>query len=140
MPLGSLPSSESIPEPRIAEYPGRDVASVDHPGNNALAPPTVAGVTLWWMRANDLSHVIDGVLATPQFGVHIDQRRIGAPGFSLGGYTVLVIAGARGDAARLGPYCAHHPTRRSARARRRRRCRTSTLERRRLQQAIRRTG
>lgn len=88
---------------------GYIVASVDHPGNNALEPPTVAGATLWWMRANDLSHVIDGVLKTRKFGTRIDERRIGAAGFSLGGYTVLVIAGARGDAGRLGPYCAQHP-------------------------------
>lgn len=89
---------------------GYVVASVDHPGNNALEEPTVAGATLWWMRADDLSRVIDGVLATPEFGPRIDRSRIGAAGFSLGGYTVLVMAGARGDARLLGPYCAQNPS------------------------------
>ncbi len=88
---------------------GYIVASVDHPGNNALDPPTVAGVTLWWMRADDLSHVIGGVLKTRKFGTRINDGRIGAAGFSLGGYTALVVAGARGDAQRLRPYCAGHP-------------------------------
>ncbi len=85
------------------------VASVDHPGNNALEAPTVAGATLWWQRADDLSRVIDGVLATPNFGPRVDPARIGAAGFSLGGLTVLMIAGARADATRLASYCAREP-------------------------------
>jgi predicted dienelactone hydrolase len=75
------------------------VASVDHPGNNALEAPTVAGATLWWQRADDLSRVIDGVLATPNFGPSVDPARIGAAGLSLGGLTVLMIAGAASDPA-----------------------------------------
>ena len=86
------------------------VASVDHPGNNALEAPTVAGATLWWLRADDLSHVIDGVLADPTYGPRIDRARIGAAGFSLGGYTVLVIAGARANPVLIDPYCARKPT------------------------------
>lgn len=85
------------------------VASVDHPGNNALEAPTVAGATLWWLRADDLSHVIDGVLAQADLGTRVDPKRIGAAGFSLGGYTVLAIAGARANPALIAPYCAHHP-------------------------------
>src|SRR5450631_26143 len=73
---------------------GYIVAAVNHPGNNALERPTVAGNTVWWMRADDLSRVIDGVLAMPRFGPRIDRARIGAAGVSLGGYTVLVVAGA----------------------------------------------
>jgi len=88
---------------------GYIVASVDHPGNNALEAPTVAGQALWWQRADDLSRVIDGVLASPTFGPRIDPARIGAAGFSLGGYTVLVIAGARGDTALLDAYCTRKP-------------------------------
>ncbi|MGB8264770.1 MAG: hypothetical protein WCE44_00405 [Candidatus Velthaea sp.] len=88
---------------------GYIVASLDHPGNNALEAPTVAGQTLWWMRANDLSRVIDGVLASARFGPHIDPARIGAAGFSLGGHTVLTIAGARSDPTLLDAYCARKP-------------------------------
>jgi predicted dienelactone hydrolase len=88
---------------------GYIVASVDHPGNNALEAPTVAGNAVWWLRADDLSRVIDGVLQMPRFGSRVDRGRIGAAGFSLGGYTVLAIAGARGDDRLLSAYCAREP-------------------------------
>jgi len=87
---------------------GYIVASVTHPGNNALEPPTVAGTTLWWLRADDLSKTIDGVLANSRFAARIDETRIGAAGFSLGGYTVLAIAGARGNPLALDTYCETH--------------------------------
>jgi predicted dienelactone hydrolase len=73
------------------------VAAVDHPGNNADEPYTVEGFTLWWERATDISQAIDGVLADPEFGRHVDKDRIGAAGFSLGGFTVLQLAGAETD-------------------------------------------
>jgi predicted dienelactone hydrolase len=57
-----------------------------------MEPYTVQGFTLWWERAKDLSTVLDDVLADPDFGPHIDRRRIGAAGFSLGGYTVIEFA------------------------------------------------
>jgi predicted dienelactone hydrolase len=65
-------------------------------------------MTLWWQRAGDLSRVIDGVLASPRFGPRIDPARIGAAGFSLGGFTVLLLGGARSDAQRLDAFCATH--------------------------------
>jgi predicted dienelactone hydrolase len=72
---------------------GYIAAAVNHPGNNAIDGYTVPGFTLWWLRARDLSAVIDGMLADPAFGPRIDSRRIGAAGHSLGGYTVVTIAG-----------------------------------------------
>jgi predicted dienelactone hydrolase len=89
---------------------GYIVAAVDHPGNNSYEPPTVAGTTVWWMRADDLSRVIDGMLASPRFGAHIDPSRIGAAGYSIGGYTVLVIGGAQANPAQIDSYCAQKPT------------------------------
>jgi predicted dienelactone hydrolase len=89
---------------------GYIVASVDHPGNNALEAPTIAGNAVWWLRADDLSRVIDGVLKMPRFGDRIDRARIGAAGFSLGGYTVLAIAGARSDDRLLAAYCSRKAT------------------------------
>jgi predicted dienelactone hydrolase len=72
---------------------GYIVASVNHPGNNALEPYTTQGFMLWWLRAKDLSAVLDDLLADNQFGPRIDKKRIGAAGFSLGGYTVIELAG-----------------------------------------------
>lgn len=68
--------------------------AVNHPGNNAVDGYTVEGFTLGWARAMDLSRVLDGMLADAQFGARIDAKRIGAAGFSLGGYTMMVVAGA----------------------------------------------
>ncbi len=84
---------------------GYIVAAVNHPGNNALEPLTWDGFTLWWERATDLSEVLDGVLADPVLAPHIDSARIGALGFSLGGYTVLELAGARTDLPAFIAFC-----------------------------------
>src|SRR6201996_7784148 len=85
-------------------------AAVDHPGNNATEPYTAEGFVLWWERATDLSEVIDGMLADEEFGPHIDSSRIGAAGFSIGGYSVLELAGARTDVSVLYDMCRQHPT------------------------------
>jgi len=49
--------------------------------------------------------VLDKLLADPLFGSHIDQNRIGAAGFSLGGYTVITIAGGRFNAHQFDSFC-----------------------------------
>ena len=84
-------------------------AAVDHPGNNALTGNTPEGFTLWWERATDLSNVLDGLLADPELSPHIDKGRVGAAGFSLGGYTVLELAGARTDIAAFFDFCRKDP-------------------------------
>jgi predicted dienelactone hydrolase len=60
---------------------------------------------LWWERATDASEVLDGVLADPLLGPHVERDRIGAVGFSLGGYTVLELAGARTDLPAFERFC-----------------------------------
>jgi predicted dienelactone hydrolase len=84
---------------------GYIAAAVNHPGNNAAEPYTVEGFSLWWERARDLSEVISGMLADSEFGGHIDARRIGAAGFSLGGYTMIEIAGGITDAQGFVRFC-----------------------------------
>ncbi|MGI4827439.1 MAG: alpha/beta hydrolase family protein [Janthinobacterium lividum] len=84
---------------------GYVAAAVDHPGNNSHAAVTAEGFALWWERATDLSEVLDGLLADPELGSHIDRDRVGAAGFSLGGYTVLELAGARTDIAAFYDRC-----------------------------------
>ena len=58
-----------------------------------------------WLRAADLSAVIDAMLEDRTFGPRIDPARIGAAGHSLGGYTVLTVAGGITDPARLQAFC-----------------------------------
>jgi predicted dienelactone hydrolase len=84
---------------------GYIVAGVNHPGNNATEPYTVQGFSLWWKRAEDLSRVLDGMLADPEFGPRIDRQRIGAAGFSLGGYTMMALAGGITSIAQFDAFC-----------------------------------
>ncbi len=84
-------------------------AAVDHPGNNAQTGYTPAGFLLWWERATDLSDVLDGLLADAQLGPHIDRGRVGTAGFSLGGYTVMELAGARTDISDFYDLCRTKP-------------------------------
>jgi predicted dienelactone hydrolase len=80
-------------------------AAVNHPGNNGLEPYTLQGFSLWWERATDLTAVLDQLLADPTFGSRIDPKRIGAAGFSLGGFTVIEIAGGIGEFSRYQDFC-----------------------------------
>jgi predicted dienelactone hydrolase len=84
---------------------GYIVAGVNHPGNNATEPYTVQGFMLWWKRAEDLSRIAAGMLADPLFGPRIDRQRIGAAGFSLGGYTMMALAGGITSRAHLTAFC-----------------------------------
>jgi predicted dienelactone hydrolase len=73
---------------------GYIAAAVNHHGNTAAELPyTAQGFRLYWERARDLTAVLNKLLADPVFGAWIDRDRIGAAGFSLGGYTVISIAG-----------------------------------------------
>jgi len=74
--------------------------------DNAVDGYTAPGFTLWWERARDLSAVIDGMLADPTFIARIDAARIGAAGFSLGGYTMMAIAGGLTLPAHFREFCA----------------------------------
>jgi predicted dienelactone hydrolase len=84
---------------------GYIAAAVNHPGNNGLEDYTVQGFSLWWERATDLSEVADQMLADPTFGARIDPKRVGAAGFSLGGFTMMEIAGGIGKLSRYEEFC-----------------------------------
>ncbi len=88
---------------------GYMVTAVNHHGNTAAEDEYLAqGFMLWWERAADISRVIDNLLADPTFGPRIDTSKIGAAGFSLGGYSVLSVAGAITDRDRWKAFCADH--------------------------------
>ncbi len=89
---------------------GYIVAAVDHPGTNGQDGVTPQGAYAPWARADDLSAAIDTVLADPVIAPHIDRTRIGVAGFSLGGFTGALLAGARPDFDRLLTFC-HSPAR-----------------------------
>jgi predicted dienelactone hydrolase len=90
---GSAEMLAWLAEPLAAA--GYVVAAVNHHGNTAAEQePSAAGFMLWWERAIDLTRLIDHLVRDDEFGSMIDFGKIGAAGFSLGGYTVLVSAGA----------------------------------------------
>ncbi len=89
---------------------GYVVIAVDHPGNNGLDKMTVAGAILPWDRADDLRAALAAAKADPAIGPHIDARRLGVSGFSAGGFTALVSAGATVDMGRFVAFCRAHPT------------------------------
>ena len=86
---------------------GYIVAAVNHHGNTSSEQQRRAeGFLLYWERATDLSRVIEAVLADPLVGPRIDRSKIGAGGFSLGGFTVLLAGGARFSSAQYDAFCA----------------------------------
>lgn len=70
---------------------GFRVVALDHHGNNDVDGYEPEGFTFVWERPRDLSFTLDALAAEEPLGP------VGAAGFSLGGYTVAALAGARVD-------------------------------------------
>jgi predicted dienelactone hydrolase len=87
---------------------GAIVLAVDHPGSTSGDSSARRSLDLA-ARAGDLSAALDAVLADPNFAAFIDQSRISAVGFSLGGTTALALAGVRFDGRRQAERCASGP-------------------------------
>lgn len=88
-------------------HQGFIVAAVNHPGTTSKdrSPATAAQL---WQRPKDLSRAIDAILAQPEHFGAVAPDRIAAVGHSLGGWTVLEIAGARFDPALFAKDCHVH--------------------------------
>jgi predicted dienelactone hydrolase len=74
---------------------GIAVLGVDHHGNTHVEPYDAEGFARNWDRPRDLTFALDQ-LADP-----FDLTRVGAAGFSLGGYTAAALLGARLNTAVL---------------------------------------
>ena len=93
----------------IMAQQGYIVIAVDHPGNNGQDPMTIAGAKLSWERAGDLAAALARVRTDAALGPRLDMMRVGVAGFSAGGFTSLVAAGARVDLDRLEAFCTERP-------------------------------
>jgi dienelactone hydrolase len=84
---------------------GYIVATVEHSGDNFADNSGLGTDGVLIGRERQMSALIDAVLADPALAAHIDPARIGAAGFSAGGYTALLLAGAvpRFDLLASGP-------------------------------------
>lgn len=87
------------------------VAALRHPGDNWQDHALIEKCPERYFdeRPRQASRVIDAILADPAWKARIaaDSQgpRVGALGHSAGGYTVLALAGARPDLARLQAHC-----------------------------------
>ena len=88
---------------------GYIAVAIDHPGNTSNGKLTAEGFTLWWERATDLSNTLNAMLKDDTFSQRIDPTRIAAAGYSLGGYTVLELAGAQTDISQFFDRCRPKP-------------------------------
>lgn len=85
---------------------GYIVAAVNHHGNTSAEKERAAqGFLLYWERARDVSRVLDLLSSDPVFNARIDRKRIGAAGFSLGGYTVITLAGGVFSPQEFASFC-----------------------------------
>lgn len=82
---------------------GYVVAAVDQWGNTIENKIPIEFVKPW-ERPLDISLALDRLLEHKEFGEIIDPNKIGALGFSYGGYTVLALAGAVLDYSELLHY------------------------------------
>ncbi|MBK3733292.1 prolyl oligopeptidase family serine peptidase [Azospirillum brasilense] len=89
---------------------GYVVAAVHHRGNAFDGDRDAGTERMWRNRPAQLSAALDHVLADPDLAGRIDGDRVGAFGFSSGGYTVLVAAGGVAELGRIADHCLTPPT------------------------------
>lgn len=76
---------------------GYIAVGVSHHGNTAIEPYLAEGFMCWWERARDLTVILDWAAGDGPHAGRVDLSNVFAAGFSLGGYTVLSLAGAVSD-------------------------------------------
>jgi predicted dienelactone hydrolase len=82
------------------------VAALTHPGDNYMDKSRAGQIR---RRPPQLQHVLDYMLTEWPNHARIDPQRIGAFGFSAGGFTVLAAIGGMPDFAKIAPHCQAHP-------------------------------
>src|SRR5256885_12440400 len=75
---------------------GFAVVSLNHTQDSVLSynDKSASDISPFLVRPIDIKRVMDWLMIHPQAGLDIDRNRIGFFGFSSGGYTGLVLAGA----------------------------------------------
>ena len=87
---------------------GYIVAATDHPGTTSFdqSPEQAAK---WWERPRDITRTIDYLLSEVQWKQAVNANNIAAIGHSLGGWTVMQLAGAKIDRVTFEAECLIYP-------------------------------
>ncbi|MBV2359864.1 hypothetical protein KUH32_08765 [Thalassococcus sp. CAU 1522] len=83
---------------------GMIVVATDHPGTRSRDSDPFQTIKVW-ERPADMSALLDHLAANPPMGVTPDMTRVAALGFSLGGHSVLSLAGLRVSKSMFIDYC-----------------------------------
>ncbi|RAX38305.1 alpha/beta hydrolase family protein [Rhizobium tropici] len=81
------------------------VVAINHPHANHADMSQANGLGVLIERPADIKRTVDFMLDASPYAGKIDPQRIGFYGFSQGGYTGLVVAGANPDFTKLPPRC-----------------------------------
>ncbi|RRV10789.1 dienelactone hydrolase [Pseudomonas sp. v388] len=90
------------------------VVAVVHPGDNDRDHSRLGSLSNLYGRPLQISAAITTALADPTLAPYLDARQIGVIGYSAGGETALILAGAEPDLDRLRRYCLERPHDRDA--------------------------
>lgn len=88
---------------------GYVVAAPMHAGDNFVDLSAAGAPTLYSSRTRQFRVAVDHMLTQWQGRDRIDPERVGAFGFSAGGFTVLAAAGAQPDMRLIAKHCAQAP-------------------------------
>lgn len=83
------------------------VAALEHTGDNYRDSSRATDLA---NRPKEISRLIDFMIRNWEKKSAIDTRKIGAFGFSSGGFTILAAAGGVPDLSLIARHCAEHPT------------------------------
>jgi len=81
------------------------VAAINHPGDNGSDSSLRDSLSVAASRPADMVRLLDFVVNDWKDKALVDPARIGVFGFSLGGYTGLILAGGNADFRRIAPFC-----------------------------------
>jgi len=87
---------------------GAIVIAPNHPGSTSRDSAAETNIQAW-NRPQDISFVLDAVLADPGIAELVDKERVALIGHSLGGYTVLGAGGASLSKSAFIEYCNLYP-------------------------------
>ncbi|MBC3953499.1 alpha/beta hydrolase family protein [Pseudomonas triticifolii] len=85
------------------------VVAVVHPGDNYRDHSRLGSLSNLYGRPLQISEAISAALTDPMLAPYLSARQVGVIGYSAGGETALILAGAQPELRRLRQYCIERP-------------------------------